>query len=130
MGAASPASLRVPVQGRCPWRVQGRALVFLSFTMTDPLRLLAASSPGETRVALVRGAALLAYAIERPGAPDGVGDLHRGRIAARRTALGGSFVALDGGVQGFLPDSEGALGLAEGALLGGRGGRGGARGRG
>ncbi len=86
--------------------------------MTEVLRLLAASSPGETRVALVRGAALLAYAIERPGAPDGVGDLHRGRIAARRPALGGSFVALDGGVQGFLPDSEGALGLAEGALLG------------
>jgi ribonuclease G len=106
--------------------------------MTDALRLLAASSPGEVRVALVRGASLLAYAIERPGAPDGVGDVHRGRIAARRPALGGSFVALDrsgagggafggdapgggaqaGGVQGFLPDSEGALGLAEGALLG------------
>ncbi len=86
--------------------------------MTEPLRLLAASSPGEVRVALVRGAALLAYAIERPGAPDGVGDVHRGRIAARRPALGGSFVALEGGAQGFLPDSEGALGLAEGALLG------------
>ncbi len=86
--------------------------------MTDPLRLLAAASPGEIRVALVRGASLLAYTIERPGAPDGVGDVHRGRIAARRPALGGSFVALDGDAQGFLPDSEGASGLAEGALLG------------
>ncbi len=108
----------MPVQGGSPWRVQGSALALLPFPVTDPLRLLAASSPGEVRVALVRGAALLAYAIERPGAPDGVGDLHRGRIAARRPALGGSFVALDGGVQGFLPDSEGASGLAEGALLG------------
>ena len=86
--------------------------------MTAPLRLLAASSPGEIRVALVRSGSLLAYAVERPGAPDGVGDLHRGRVAARRPALGGSFVALDGGAQGFLPDSEGASGLAEGALLG------------
>jgi ribonuclease G len=89
-----------------------------SFLVTEPLRLLAAASPGEIRVALVRGASLLGYAIERPGAPDGVGDVHRGRIAARRPALGGSFVALDGEAQGFLPDSEGASGLAEGVLLG------------
>jgi Ribonuclease G/E len=55
------------------------------------------------------------YAIWRPGAPDGVGDLHRGRITARMPAMAGAFVALDG-AEGFLPDSEGATG--EGTMLG------------
>ncbi len=70
-------------------------------------------------MALVQGAVLLRYAVERPGRPNGVGDLHRGRIAARRPALAGSFVVLGGDeAQGFLPDSDGAAGLAEGSLLG------------
>ena len=68
------------------------------------MRILAACSPGEVRVA-VTTPALLDYAIWRPGRPDGVGDLHRGRVIARARALGGSFVALDG-ADGFLPDSE------------------------
>jgi len=76
-------------------------------------RILAACSPGEVRVAVVRDGALLDYAIWRPGAPDGVGDLVCGRVMSRVRAMAGSFVALDG-TEGFLPDSEGGAGLREG----------------
>jgi Ribonuclease G/E len=78
--------------------------------------ILAASSPGEVRVATMEGDDLLDYAIWRPGAPDGVGDLHRCRVTARLPALGGAFVALDG-AEGFLPDTEGASNLTEGAVI-------------
>ena len=74
------------------------------------MRLLAACSPGEVRVAAVDESGLVDYAIWRPGAPDGVGDLHRGRITARVPAMAGAFVALEGGADGFLPDSEGGAG--------------------
>src|SRR5689334_10521568 len=80
------------------------------------LRVLAASSPGEIRVAVTRDDRLLEYAIWRPGAPDGVGDLHRGRIAARAPAMAGAFVTLDG-ADGFLPDTEGAADATEGMIL-------------
>ncbi len=80
-------------------------------------RILAAASPGEVRVAVLCGDDLLDYAIWRPGAPDGVGDLHRGRITARAPALGGAFVALDG-ADGFLPDTEGGKTASEGIVLG------------
>jgi Ribonuclease G/E len=79
-------------------------------------RILAAASPGEVRVAVVRDGDLLDYAIWRPGAPDGVGDVYRGRVIARLPAMAGAFVALDG-AEGFLPDSEGAAGLTEGDVL-------------
>jgi Ribonuclease G/E len=69
------------------------------------MKILASASPGEVRVAVWDGAALADYAIWRPGRPDGVGDLHRGRIIARLPALAGSFVALADS-EGFLPDSE------------------------
>ncbi len=75
-----------------------------------------ASSPGEIRVAAWDGG-LVDYAVERPGAPDGVGDLHRGRVLARVPALAGAFVALTG-AEGFLPDSQGGSGVTEGQLLG------------
>ena len=78
----------------------------------------AGTSPGEIRVAVVRDGELLDYAIDRPGAPDGVGDLHRGRVIARMPALAGAFVALAGGVEGFLPDSEGGERVTDGAMLG------------
>ena len=58
-------------------------------------RILAASSPGEVRVAVLRGETLLDYAIWRPGAPDGVGDIHRGRVIARVPAMAGTFVGVD-----------------------------------
>jgi Ribonuclease G/E len=80
-------------------------------------RILAAASPGEVRVAVVQGAVLADYAIWRPGRPDGVGDLYRGRVTAQAPALGGAFVALPGG-DGFLPDTEGGRGLTLGTVLG------------
>jgi Ribonuclease G/E len=80
-------------------------------------RIFAATSPGEVRVAVLRDDDLLDYAIWRPGAPDGVGDLHRGRVTARAPALGGAFVALDG-AEGFLPDTEGGKTASEGTILG------------
>jgi hypothetical protein len=60
---------------------------------------------------------LIDYALWRPGLPDGVGDLHRGRITARVPAMAGAFVALDG-PDGFLPDTEGAAGATVGTVLG------------
>jgi Ribonuclease G/E len=80
-------------------------------------RILVSSSPGEVRVAVVRGNELVDYALWRPGAPDGVGDLYRARVIARMPALAGAFVALTG-TDGFLPDSEGAKGVTEGTFLG------------
>jgi Ribonuclease G/E len=79
-------------------------------------RLLAACSPGEVRIAVVHDDALLDYAVWRPGLPDGVGDLHRGRVIARVPAMAGSFLALDG-TEGFLPDSEGGADLREGDIV-------------
>ena len=79
-------------------------------------RILGASSPGEVRIAVLRAQEMLDYAIWRPGAPDGVGDLHRGRVVARVPAMAGSFVVLDG-TEGFLPDSEGGTGLHEGDIV-------------
>ena len=77
----------------------------------------AACSPGEVRIAVTRDDALLDYALWRPGMPDGVGDLYRGRVTARVPAMAGAFVALDG-AEGFLPDTAGAAGLTEGTVLG------------
>ena len=78
--------------------------------------ILASCSPGEIRVALVENDALLDYALYRPAAPDGVGDLHLGRITAVLPALGGAFVAI-GRESGFLPDKDGAGGQSEGTLI-------------
>ena len=82
------------------------------------VRILAAASPGEVRVAAARDDELIDYAIDRPGEPDGVGDIYRGRVSACAPALGGVFVALNGAVDGFLPDTEGGKGLTEGTVLG------------
>jgi Ribonuclease G/E len=73
-------------------------------------------SPGEIRAVACDAAGPLDYAIERPGAPDGVGDLHRARILAHLPALAGSFVRLNDGTEGFLPDSQGG-GAPEGTIL-------------
>jgi len=80
-----------------------------------------ASSPGQAQIAVVDNNRLLDYALWRPGAPDGVGDVHRGRIIAHVPAMAGAFVAL-AGAEGFLPDSEGARrgngpGLTAGTVL-------------
>jgi Ribonuclease G/E len=79
--------------------------------MTVAIR--AACSPGEVRVALLDRDALIDFAIWRPGAPDGVGDVLRGRVTAKVAGMAGSFLELDG-AEGFLPDSEGGADLREG----------------
>lgn len=79
------------------------------------MRILASASPGEVRVAAWNGQ-LVDAAIWRPGSPDGVGDLHRGRIGKIVPAMAGAFVVLDG-AEGFLPDSDGARGASEGTTL-------------
>jgi Ribonuclease G/E len=81
------------------------------------VKILAASSPGEVRVAAWDGAGLVDYAIWRQGLPDGVGDVHRGRVIARMPALAGAFVAIDG-AEGFLPDSESVETVGAGVVLG------------
>lgn len=63
-------------------------------------------SPGERRVALLRGGVMMGFRVERPARPDGVGDVWRGRVQAVVPALSGAFVALGDGPAGFLPDSE------------------------
>ena len=79
-------------------------------------RLLAASSPGEVRVAAIVDGVLQDYAIWRPGRPDGVGDVYRARVIAHVPGMAGAFVSLPDG-DGFLPDSEGGAKAVGGALV-------------
>lgn len=81
------------------------------------LLIRAAASPGEVRVAVMDGGALLDYAVWRPGSPDGVGDLHRGRVRAVAPAMAGRFIALAGSPDGFLPDAEGGQDASVGTVL-------------
>jgi len=78
--------------------------------------LCAAVSPGEVRIAAIVDGVLQDFAIWRPGRPDGVDDVFRGRVRAVAAALGGCFVNL-GDQDGFLPDSEGGRGLSEGDFV-------------
>jgi Ribonuclease G/E len=74
-----------------------------------------AASPGQAHVAVTRGEELIDYALWQTGAPDGVGDVLEGRVAAIVPAMAGAFVALPGAnAEGFLPDSEGAKGAVKG----------------
>ena len=81
------------------------------------MTLRAACSPGEIRVAALQDGVLTDYAIWRPGRPDGLGDVHRGRVTAVVPGMAGAFVALGGGLDGFLPDSDGAAGRGVGDAL-------------
>src|SRR6185437_1601869 len=65
---------------------------------------------------VVRDDILIDYALWRPGAPDGVGDIVMGRVTAVAPAMAGAFLALPE-AEGFLPDSEGAKGLTAGTVL-------------
>ena len=76
----------------------------------------AAFGPGEVRIAVVEDGQLMDLAIWRPGAPDGLGDIHVGRIIARVPAMAGAFMAL-AGAEGFLPDSDGAAQHGEGDMI-------------
>jgi Ribonuclease G/E len=81
------------------------------------IRVAVDRGPGQIRAAAVGSdGRLLDLALERPGGPTDVGDLHRGRVTARVPALAGAFVAL-AGVDGFLPDSAGGRACGEGAIL-------------
>lgn len=80
------------------------------------MTILAACSPGEIRVAVVEDGVLVDYALWRPGRPDGMGDVHRGRVNAVMPGLAGVFVALDGS-DGFLPDSAGGARRGVGDML-------------
>ncbi|MCQ8240578.1 ribonuclease E/G [Rhizosaccharibacter radicis] len=82
-----------------------------------PARILAACRPGEIRIALLAGDALQEYSLWRPGSPDGLGDIHRGRVDHVAPTLGGAFVALGGGLQGFLPLPGDASGVGNGDPL-------------
>ncbi len=80
------------------------------------MTIRATCSPGEIRIAALQDGVLTDYAIWRPGRPDGVGDVHRGRIIAVSPGMAGAFVAL-AGEPGFLPDSAGAAGRGVGDVL-------------
>jgi Ribonuclease G/E len=87
--------------------------------------ILAEASPGEVRTALLLGGRLTEAWVERPARPDGVGDLHRGRVVAISAAMSGAFVALAGNETGFLPESAASAprqpikqAVQEGQLLG------------
>jgi Ribonuclease G/E len=67
-------------------------------------------------VAAVADGGLVDYAIWRPGRPDGVGAVHRGRIGTVVPAMAGAFVTL-AGADGFLPDSAGAAGRGVGDIV-------------
>ncbi len=74
------------------------------------------ASPGERRIALRRLGVLTEYAINRPGAPDGLGDVHLARVMSRMPAMAGAFVALHD-AEAFLPDSQGGAAVTEGDIL-------------
>ncbi|GBR27772.1 ribonuclease E/G [Kozakia baliensis] len=59
-------------------------------------------SPGEARIAVMQNDRLEDYALWRPGKPDGYGDLHLVRVTAAASAMGGAFVTLADGAEGFL----------------------------
>lgn len=81
------------------------------------MKVLVACSPGEQRVLAWDGQRATDAAVHRPGAPDQVGAVWRGRVTARVPALAGAFIDLDG-VAGFLPDSAGGRDATEGAAIG------------
>ena len=82
----------------------------MAATLEAPARrgavIVVGESPGEVRTALIEDGVLTEAWVERPARPDGVGDLHRGRVAALAPAMAGAFVALAGGQTGFLPEGE------------------------
>ena len=82
-----------------------------------PITIHAACSPGEIRAAAMQNGALIDYAIHRPGAPNNVGDRIRARVLTHIPAMAGAFLALPGGTEGFLPDSQAPPNLHTGAAI-------------
>ncbi|MDN7355786.1 ribonuclease E/G [Acetobacter senegalensis] len=73
--------------------------------------------PGELRLAVTQHNTLLDYALWRPAAPDGIGDVYQARISALMPAMGGAFVDLGKGESGFLPIQNGKDPVTEGQML-------------
>ncbi len=73
--------------------------------------------PGQVEIIVVRSGRLEDYALWRPGAPDGWGDVHRGRVARKVPSLGGAFVRLQGEADGFLPDAAAPVRTSEGDVV-------------
>jgi len=103
--AMTPGRLDHPDSGRHD-NAPGASAGAASAGMPGGVTIRVSASPGERRTALLRGGLPTEAWVERPTRPDGVGDLHRGRIAAVAPAMAGAFVALAGGQTGFLPESE------------------------
>lgn len=80
-------------------------------------RLLIACGPGERRLVGLAGERIVAFAIERLGHPDRVGEVHRARVVSVVPGLAGAFVALADGVQAFLPAEEADPGREDGAAV-------------
>jgi Ribonuclease G/E len=67
-----------------------------------------AVSPGERRIACMHDGVMQLAMVERPGRPDGVGDLHMARVSAVAPAMSGAFLQLAGDVTAFLPANDAA----------------------
>ncbi|MGK7867258.1 ribonuclease E/G [Falsiroseomonas sp. E2-1-a20] len=74
--------------------------------MKDQPEIRVSATPGEVRVAGLRGGVLEVAAVERTGRPDGVGDLHLARVSALAAAMSGAFLTLQDGTTAFLPEGE------------------------
>ena len=68
--------------------------------------LRVATFPGEMRLAVTKDDTLLDYALWRPATPDLVGNIYVARVAAQAAFMGGAFVDLGHGLQGFLSDQK------------------------
>jgi Ribonuclease G/E len=80
-------------------------------------RLLIACGPGERRLVGLAGERVVAFAIERLGHPDRVGEVHLARVASVVPGLAGAFVALADGVTAFLPAEEADPAREDGAAM-------------
>jgi hypothetical protein len=67
-------------------------------------------------VARLHQGTLREYTLHRPDAPDGLGDIHIGRVTAKIPAMAGAFVEL-AGAHAFLPDTDGAATVNTGDLI-------------
>ncbi|MGD7069940.1 ribonuclease E/G [Acetobacter sp. AAB5] len=79
--------------------------------------LRVATFPGEMRLAVTQDDTLLDYALWRPATPDLVGNIYVARIAAQAAFMGGAFVDLGHGLQGFLSDQKAVSHLTEGQSI-------------
>lgn len=80
-------------------------------------RLLIACGPGERRLVGLAGERVVAFAIERLGHPDRVGEVHLARVASVVPGLAGAFVVLADGVTAFLPAEEADPAREDGAAM-------------